>query len=327
MPLSSGSEAQSHPPSVSSSLPENNLAVLRPGIAKQWHPTKNNGVKPRDILPFSSRKFWWKCTKGHEWEASPQHRSRGQNCPYCSGHRVCKDNSLATLYPKLARQWHKEKNGKLTPKDVRPGSNKRVWWRCKKGHEYQAMVIERRNGNGCPFCSGQRVGDDNNLAVLNPSLAKAWHPTRNGKLTASDVTLHSNKRVWWQCKKGHEWQTNVNDRSRGFGCPYCKGRKACKDNCLQTLNPKLAREWHPSKNGKLTPKDVTMGSSRKVWWKCRKGHSWQSPVAIRKRGHACPYCAGLLPDKHTNLASVNPTLAKEWHPTKNGDNVFNLSHI
>ncbi len=297
---------------------DNNLAALKPEIVKQWHPTRNQRLSPKDILPHSSRLIWWKCSKGHEWQARPQHRSRGQNCPYCSGHRVCKDNSLATLYPKLARQWHKEKNGKLTAKDVRPGSNKRVWWKCSKGHEYQAMVIERRNGNGCPYCSGQRVGDDNNLAALSPSVAKEWHPTHNGKLTASDVTLHSNKRVWWRCKKGHEWKTSVNDRSR-FGCPYCTGRKACKDNCLQTLNPKLAREWHPSKNGKLTPKDVTMGSSRKVWWKCRKGHSWQAPIAIRKRGHGCPYCAGLKPDAKNNLAVVNPKLAKEWHPTKNGD--------
>jgi len=297
---------------------ENNFKRTYPKHAEQWHPKKNGPLKPTDITPHSSKKVWWMCNKGHEWEATPRHRARGQGCPYCSGHRVCKDNCLRTVNPKLAREWHKEKNVDLTPKDVTAGSNKKVWWKCKKGHEWQAMVVERHHGNGCPYCSGRRVAEDNCLATKFPQVAKEWHPTKNKPLTPKDVTAHSNKRVWWKCKKGHEWHVGVNDRSRGFGCPYCTGRKVCKDNCLATLNPKLAKEWHPTKNAPFSPKDVTTGSSRKVWWKCKKGHEWNAPVAIRSKGHGCPYCAGLKPDDKTNLEAMNPKLAKSWHPTKNG---------
>jgi hypothetical protein len=100
----------------------------------------------------------------------------------------------------------------------------------------------------------------------NPELAREWHPTKNGSLTPADLTLCSNKRVWWICTKGHEWQARVTDRNyRKTGCPYCAGYKACIDNCLYTINPTLAREWHPTKNGALTPKDVTLGSTKLIY--------------------------------------------------------------
>ncbi|MDH3559240.1 MAG: zinc-ribbon domain-containing protein [Deltaproteobacteria bacterium] len=71
-----------------------------------------------------------------------------------------------------------------------------------------------------------------------------WHATKNAPLTPSDVTPGSNKKVWWACPKGHEWQAKVNDRNyRRTGCPYCSGRRVCIDNSLQTVNPTLAREW------------------------------------------------------------------------------------
>lgn len=297
---------------------DNNLAIFRPQIVSQWHPTKNGTVVPQDVTPHSKRKYWWICDKGHEWEASPNHRVRGQDCPYCSGHRVCKDNCLAKINPKLARQWHKEKNTSLTAHDVMPGSNLSVWWKCSKGHEWQAQIAQRHAGSGCPYCSGRSVGADNNLAAVNPALAKEWHTTRNGSLTPKNVTQYSNQRVWWQCKKKHEWQAAINDRSRGSGCPFCAKRKACQDNRLQTHNPKLAREWHPSQNGRLTPKDISVRSERKVWWICKKKHSWLASVRSRNCGHGCPYCADFKPDEVNNLAKVNPNLAKEWHPEKNG---------
>lgn len=54
----------------------------------------------------------------------------------------------------------------------------------------------------------------------------------------------------------------------------------------------LAKEWHPTKNGELTPKDITSGSGKKVWWLCSKGHEWQARVADRTSGKGCPYCSG-----------------------------------
>ena len=80
----------------------------------------------------------------------------------------------------------------------------------------------------------------NNLLTENPDLSKQWHPTKNGTLTPTDVTKGSNKKVWWQCEKGHEWEAFIANRAqKGQGCPFCSGRYATAENSLQTLNPNL----------------------------------------------------------------------------------------
>jgi len=128
------------------------------------------------------------------------------------------------------------------------------------------------------------------LQEANPELAKQWHHTKNGNLTPRDVAQFSHRKVWWRCNKGHEWQAPPRDRSRGNGCPYCSGRYAYGDNCLAILNPDLSKEWHPTKNGDLTPRNVLLGSHNKVWWKCDKGHEWEATISDRSSGKGCPEC-------------------------------------
>ena len=65
------------------------------------------------------------------------------------------NGNLGTYYSQLAKQWHLTKNGDLTPYDVTPTSNKKVWWICDVGHEYEATVRSRCNGLGCPYDSGK----------------------------------------------------------------------------------------------------------------------------------------------------------------------------
>jgi rubrerythrin len=230
-------------------------------------------------------------------------------------------NCLATINPELAVEWHPTKNGRLTASDVTSHSGKKVWWKCPVcGHEWEAEVYSRSNGSGCPGCAGRAPTSKNCLATINPELAVEWHPTKNGRLTASDVTPGSRQKVWWKCPVcGHEWDARVNGRSDGKGCPGCAGRAPTSKNCLATINPELAVEWHPTKNGRLTASDVTSHSGKKVWWKCPVcGHEWDATVADRSRGRGCPGCAGVVPTSKNCLATINPELAAEWHPTENG---------
>lgn len=204
--------------------------------------------------------------------------------------------SLAELNPELARQWHPTKNGKLTINDVTAGSNIKVWWKCPEGddHEWKTTVAHRSNGRNCPICSGHKVAKSTSLGTLNPELAKEWHPTKNGNLTPIDVSPGSGRKVWWKCNKGddHEWQAYVNNRSKGSGCPICTNHKAVESNSLGKVHPELAKEWHPTKNGVLTPKDVAFGTHKKVWWRCHKGidHVWQTSPSLRIIGTGCPFC-------------------------------------
>jgi len=78
------------------------------------------------------------CTKGHEWDDTPNHRtSRGSGCAVCAGKRILVSyNDLATRRPDLAIQWHPTRNGDVQPTDVTAGSSKRYWWVDEFGHEW-----------------------------------------------------------------------------------------------------------------------------------------------------------------------------------------------
>ena len=135
-----------------------------------------------------------------------------------------------------------------------------------------------------------KVSSENNLRIANPDLAAQWHPSKNEKLTPDEVTSFSNRKVWWLCASGHEWSATVANRGNGQGCPYCRNQRVNEENCLQAVNPSLAQEWHPTKNGRLTPKDVTSFSNKKAWWRCPRGHEWVTKIYNRSNGHGCPHC-------------------------------------
>lgn len=289
-------------------LGENDLASQRPDLAAQWHPTKNNGVTPADIPLGSHHMAWWVCDKGHEWKAIVKSRTMGgTGCPVCANRALLPGvNDLAATHPELARQWHPEKNRALTPHDLGAGTRRKVWWRCDRGHEWQAAVSSRAAGAGCPVCAGRAViPGENDLASLFPEIAAQWHPTRNGVLTPEKLTPYSNRKVWWRCPLGHEYAAAVSARTmNGSDCPYCSGRKALPGfNDLATLEPKVAAQWHPTLNGALTPEQVTTGSHKKVWWECPNGHIWKAVIYSRagpsSRKCGCPVCAGRIQPERT----------------------------
>ena len=281
---------------------EHSLLFSNPEIAAEWNYKRNGALRPEHYSPNSDKSVWWICNKGHEWKATIGNRKRGNGCPYCSGRLVVEgENDLITVNPALAQEWNYEKNGELQPKSVTSKSHKKVWWICDKGHEWQAEINARSRGNGCPYCSNQKViAGFNDLQTIFPSLAKEWNTEKNGGLTPNDVTPNSDKIVWWICDKKHEWIARISNRSRGAKCPYCSGRTAISgENDLQTINPTLAREWNYEKNDGLTPNDVTPNSDKIVWWMCSKGHEWQATIGSRNKGHGCPSCTGHFTRKLT----------------------------
>ena len=282
----------------------NSLATLHPDIVGQWHPTKNGAVTPDQVVAGSDKKYWWQCPEGsdHEWEATVNNRTSGGTCcSFCSGLKASVTNSLATLHPDIAAQWHPTKNGAVTTDQVVAGSNEKYWWQCPEGsdHEWEARVESRTSQKtGCPFCSGRKLSVTNSLAALHPGIAAQWHRTQNGAVTANQVVAGSHNRCWWQCPEGrdHEWEAMVITRTGGGrGCPYCSGLKASVTNSLATLHPGIAAQWHPSKNGAVTPDQVVAGSGKKYWWKCPEGpsHEWEAMVYKRiGGGQGCPCCSG-----------------------------------
>lgn len=201
-------------------IPGNTLFSRHPEIAKEWHPSKNGDLTPKDVSRASAKMVWWQCRKGHEWQARVYKRTLGKKCPYCAGKKVSRESSLAGKFPLIAKEWHPNKNGKLSPAAVPPFGKYRAWWKCLAGHEWQAR-IDSRHFSGCPFCSGLRAHPGHCLKNSNPALSREWHPKLNRGLGPEDVTPFSNRHVWWKCKNGHIWKAPVGRRNAGAGCLLC----------------------------------------------------------------------------------------------------------
>lgn len=132
-------------------LHEESLFALYPEVANQWDYIKNN-VDPSSVAPKSSKYYFWKCKNNHEWSAPVVRRTFYKTgCPYCSGHKVTKSNSLAVTHPEIAAEWDTKKNNK-TPFDVSKGCESKFYWCCSSGHSWQATPNNRTCGTGCPQC-------------------------------------------------------------------------------------------------------------------------------------------------------------------------------
>ena len=275
------------------------LAVGWPQLISEWDFGKNTEIcSPNEVTFKSSKKVWWKCKKGHEWQAIIRNRTViHSGCPYCAGRKAIKGiNDISTLYPDLAAEWNYEKNGKLKPDEFSRGSNKRIWWRCSKcGNNYQALVSNRASHNtGCPYCAGKKpIVGKTDILTLYPNLTKEWNYTKNRDLIPQDFTPGSEKKVWWTCAFGHEYFATICGRVKGNGCPFCSGRQAITGkNDLLTLRPDIAAEWDYDKNGNKRPEQTPAQSGRKVWWKCSLcGHTWEAAPAMRTgQETGCPNC-------------------------------------
>jgi len=269
-------------------------------LRQQWHPTKNvESFDPSTLKKMS--KYWWLGPCTHEWDAVLHSRLRGSNCPYCANRKILVGfNDLVTTDPKLAEQWHSERNYPLSPQQVTAGSGKKVWWQCEdyEDHIWQASVLDRKHGKGCPYCTNRKVlAGFNDLATTHPVLTTQVHRERSLPLSPETVTAGSGKKLWWQCdiESGHVWEATVLSRVQGNNCIYCAGQKVQVNiTDLQTRNPRIAGQWHPTKNGDLLPTQVSEHAHKKAWWQCptKPQHEWETWVYSRtsKTGSECPQC-------------------------------------
>ena len=297
----------------------NSLASVHPELISEWS-EKNLPLTPDKITFGSNKRVWWIGACGHEWETSVKARSKGEKCPICSGARVIEGiNDLVTLKPLLAQEWSKK--NKLKPTEVSVASHKKIIWKCKHGHEWEASVKSRTiNGTGCPYCSHNKVlAGFNDLASQYPDIAAEWSD-RNLPLLPTMVTAFANSKAWWKCRDcGNEWYTLISTRAGGSRCPYCSGYTLLKGfNDLATTHPDIAAEWS-ERNYPLMPDEVNAKSRHNVWWKCKTcGNEWKSVINARVKGTVCPVCADrTVLAGYNDLATTDRKLLAEWDYEKN----------
>ncbi len=92
-----------------------------------------------------------------------------------------------------------------------------------------------------------------------------------------------------------------------------KGKNMSKNKIFISDISELSSEWDYTKND-IFPNEVTIGSHKKVWWNCAKGHCWNAEIKSRAQGNGCPYCSGRFAIKGVNdLLTLYPMIAKEWN--------------
>jgi hypothetical protein len=295
------------------------FAKAHPDLAAFWLYERNCGFAPHDFSRGSGVKVWWFCPNGtdHKYRQSisthvRSSQSRCGSCPYCAARFASKTNRLSTQFPKLAKEWS-EKNEE-SAHSVVSGSHRQAWWQCKFGHEWQASVKSRtQRSSGCPKCKGYQTDLRN-----YPDALRQFDKKKNNWL--DPFSLSPRKKVWWRCTQDreHTWFAAF-DTLKGARCPLCTGKDPQAADRLSD-DARLKREFHPTKNGSLKAKDLTLWSHKRVWWKCAKGpdHEWQTSVKDRasyKTG--CPFCGNRRLSVTNSLANVAPHVAREWHPKRN----------
>jgi hypothetical protein len=186
----------------------------------------------------------------------------------------------------------------------------------KNGYFYLTTVDSLRSG-----FTPRLVDKKNSYSIQN---IKLWCKLNNKPFELIS-TLYKGKSInlQWKCLK-KECDEVFNScwnaiGSQSQGCPYCSGRETNLSNCLATKRPELAVEWHPIKNGDLTPYDITASSGKDVWWECKEKHEWCVSPNQRNKSN-CPYCSGRYATEKNNLLVDNPILCEEWNYKKNGKN-------
>jgi rubrerythrin len=141
-----------------------------------------------------------------------------------SPHKVFE--SLKITNPELCQEWDYDKNGGLTPEDITRTYKKKIWWKCKEGHTWEASVSARarkKHPTGCPYCAHQLpITGENDFATLFPELLQEWDYEENN-LDPTKLTAYSGKRVHWKCPYcGHKWETSLHNRTTSkHSCPNC----------------------------------------------------------------------------------------------------------
>lgn len=212
---------------------------------------ENNQPISMDMITRASHiKVKWKCNQGHEWIADIHNRTfHRHKCKECT--KVSHRNSLETwclnngeFGQQLLSEWVgvDENNQPILIGSIARASNKRVRWKCSKGHEWIADISHRTYcKSDCPFCYDEKrrelsiqnclkTGNNDlytwclNNGEWGQQLMQEWVglDENNQAICINNVARGSHIIVKWKCSNNHYWATSIVHRTKDkTSCPYC----------------------------------------------------------------------------------------------------------
>ncbi|MBP3546849.1 MAG: hypothetical protein J6K16_06960 [Alphaproteobacteria bacterium] len=284
---------------------KNDLATTHPELAKEWHPVKNGQLGPEDVTYGCGKKVWWLCPHGHEYQATVNHRT-GNNatgCPICYSGRQTSFAEQAfyyyikKIYPDTISRYKADFLGKMELDIFIPSVNIAIEYDGEAWHKNNKIHKEQKKYKICKKNNIYliRLKEKNNSAIDNadeciciPDLYKyenlnIYIPYILHKLNVL-ISKFDNKRTNVFPSYDIDIKRDKAKILNEYITEYKKGS-------FGELYPGLAKEWHPTKNEKLTPYMFKPMSDHKVWWKCSQcGYEYEATIGHRAYGYGCMKC-------------------------------------
>ena len=310
----------------------NDLESQFPEVAEYWDYDKNGGKKPSEVFAHANHDADWKCKKcGYSWTARIANRVRPgkSGCPACSGKAFAKGiNDLQTTHPELAIEWDYEKNYPVTPSDVMHGTAAVYWWICPFGHKpYQKSPNKRTSQHaGCPICNKGRQSSFAERALYFYTKLLFSHAINRYKDIFTngmelDVYVPS-------LKLGIEYDGVAFHKPERLEREQRK-YQICKDNNIKLIRikeQKLEDVWLSNVADEMFQTEYNGKDYLKledtIKWVLGKITLSFSNLSLdidiyRDENKIRNISPSYL--KQNSLASKHPEIAKQWHPTKNGE--------
>lgn len=207
------------------------------------------------------------CTKGHEFELTPEGLTTGVWC------YECKEQETLQRLRDAAAKWGGELRSTRCTR-----VNDKLDWRCAVGHDFSKSGTSVLAGGWCTDCRGTRINDLRDLKRI----ARA----RGGDCVSTQAPA-SHEKARWRCAKGHEWESLASVVVQGHWCREC-GRWSSHDRRRLTID--ILRQTAIDRGGRCLSKRYT-NSDDKLRWECAQGHRWTGRVGNIRQGSWCPTCA------------------------------------
>lgn len=296
---------------------EEPITVTNPELLKEWDYDKNvqDEIFPEKVTNHDSKTLvHWVCKRGHHWKRSISYRlhSTSGKCPICQ-------REMQTSFPEQALYFYFNEQVKcINGYRLKNNSHIDIFIPSKNvGIEYDGPKHKT------PI---QKARDERKNIFLQKMGVKLYRVIESEKFSVEEDTIY----VIYD-KNYRYLNYAIKKLCSLIGIPYVsidveRNKTAImgsyltreKENSIASLYPHLLAEWDYEKNGNIAPECVSRGSGLKLYWKCKKGHSWSAPPSNRTKGHGCPYCAGVkLLSGFNDLATLYPNLLDEWDYLKN----------
>lgn len=290
------------------------IVTTHPQLLSEWDYVKNNelGIYPEECKKTSKKVVYWKCDnkKHSSFKKAINIKHIGEGC------LVCK--SISCTHPELLDEWDYEKNDKLGifPDKVSYGSKKKVYFICKEHGSYLQTIHKRFLGHKCAICSNQKIILENSIVKTHPYLLDEWDYETNAKLGyfPENYSYGTLRKVYWKCEKHGSYLQDIASKVyKNCGCSYCSNSKTHIIDSIYTTHPHLLTEWDYIENDKLgiSPKEVSFGSDKEVYWKCKKHGSYKLRINHKVNGVGCSSCSESKGEKEINTLLIDKNILFE----------------